>query len=176
MSRISTRIILQNVLPLIMGNNEPVTENNDRIIFKFSNVFKTVMLVCTIISVVISLFMFFLAFFTDRNNALLALIIPVLVGVLPSLFLYLTAINKKIIYEINYLYVYNFIGKQKIFNIHDIKEAIEIQSDGMKLIFQDNRKVKVDMQMTNYVKIKDILTQNNIVYKDKYGNNAPKGW
>ena len=46
----------------------------------------------------------------------------------------------------------------------------------MLIIFNDGRKLKVDVQMINYSRLKDLLDKNNIVYKDKNGNNAPKGW
>ena len=92
------------------------------------------------------------------------------------MFLYLLIRNKKIIFENNTFSAYNIIGKQKSFDIQNIKEAIEIPSDGMKLIFKDNKKIKIDTIMNNYSKIKEILDKNSIVYKDKNGNPAPKGW
>lgn len=175
-STLITIIILSIVIPLIFRTNDSVTknENNGKIVFEFNKTLKITMLVCTIIFIIISLVFFIIALY-NKNGELIAAIIFGLFALLSS-FVYLLLRNKKIIYENNILYVYGIIGKQKIFNVQDIKEAIEVPSDGMKLIFKDNKKVKVDTQMINYSEIKEILDKNNIVYKDKNGNNAPKGW
>lgn len=90
--------------------------------------------------------------------------------------LYLLARNKKVIYEGDVLYVSNLFGKEQTVHISEIIDAVENSSDGMSLVLRDNRKIKIDMQMNHYSKIKKILKKNNIRYHDRNGNTAPKGW
>lgn len=162
-------------MPLIFRTNEPVSEDDERIVFEFNKTFKIVMLACTIIFVIISIVFFIVTIYSDKKDALITIIFFASFALFSS-FLYLLTRNKKIVYINNTLYVYNIFGKQKNFNIEDIKTANEIPSDGMKLILKDNKKIKVDAQMTNYSKIKEILNKNNIICTDKKGNNVPKGW
>ena len=169
-----TVFLISILVPLIFRTNESVTEDDGRIVFKCNKTLKTTMLVCTIIFIVVSLAFFIIALYSKKGELIAAIIFALFA--LFSSFIYLLLRNKKIIYENNTLYVYNIIGKQNSFHIQDIKEAVEIPSDGMKLIFQNNKKIKVDVQMNNYSKIKEILDKNNIVYKDKNGNKTPKGW
>ena len=175
-SALITVLLISIIMPLIFRANDSVTktENNGRIVFEFSKALKTTMLICTIVFIIVSL-IFFIVALNSQKGEIIAVIIFALFSLFSS-FIYLLLRNKKIIYDSNILYVYNIIGKQKSFNIQDIKEAIEIPSDGMKLIFKDNQTIKVDVQMMNYSEIKEILDKNNIIYKDKNGNNAPKGW
>ena len=67
-------------------------------------------------------------------------------------------------------------GKKKNFNISDIKKAVEYPTNGMELIFKDNSKIRLDVQLTNYGRIKDILSNNGITYVDKKNNENVKGW
>ena len=47
---------------------------------------------------------------------------------------YLSARNKKVIYQNNSLCVYNMFGKKKNFNISDIKKAVEYPTNGMEFL------------------------------------------
>ena len=67
-------------------------------------------------------------------------------------------------------------GKKKNFNISDIKKAVEYPTNGMELILKDNSKIRLDVQLTNYGRIKDILSNNGITYVDKNNNENVKGW
>ncbi len=175
MSIAITMIIVSIILPLMFRTKEQDTENDNKIVFEFSKIFKIVMLFCALVFILISIIFLIESINKGDKSELVAVIIFALFAILSS-FLYLLARNKKIIYVDNILYVYNIFGKQKKFNVADIKEAIEVPSSGMKLIFEDNNKVKIDTELNNYSKIKDILEKNNIIYKDINGNNAPKGW
>ena len=168
-------ILISILIPLIFRTNEPVSEDNEKIVFEFNKTFKIVMLACTLIFVIVSIVFFIIAIYSDKKDELIAVVFFALFALLSSI-LYLLARNKKIIYINNTLYVYNIFGRQTSFHVEDIKEAIEIPSDGLKLIFKDNRKIKVDTQMANYSKIKEILDKHNIICRDKNGNKALKGW
>ncbi len=170
-----TLILLSIIIPIIFKSNDSISENTNKVEFKFNNAFKVVMLSSTIIFVIVSLVFLFISINSDKKGELIAVIFFAFLAVLSS-FLYLLAKNKKIIYCDNILYIYNIFGKQKNLNIKDIEQAIEIPTDGIKLIFKNNEKVKIDMQMSNYHKVKEILNKNNIIVKDNNGNNSPQGW
>ncbi len=168
-------LIISLIIPIIFKTNEPTSENGDRIIFEFNKSFKIVMLICTLVFIGISLVFFIMAMSNNQKDGMIAVVIFTLFALLSS-FLYLLTRNKKIIYENNKFYKYNILGKQTVFNIQDLDEALEMKADGMILTFKDKQKIKIDMQMSNYPKIKEILDYNNIIYKDKNGNKAAKGW
>lgn len=166
------------IIPLIFRAKEPDVKDNYKIVFEFNKVIRIAMLICTIVFVAITLLFVIVTIYSKKDEELLFVIFMIffaLLAVISSL-LYLLTRNKKVIYEGDVLYVFNIIGKRKIFNVQDITDATEINSDCMKLTFKDNDKVKIDIQMNNYSKIKEILARNDIVYKDKHGNNTPKGW
>ena len=157
-------ILISIIIPLIFRSNNTVSENDDKISFEFSKAFKIVMLVSTIAFISASIIFLALSISSDNKGELISVIFFALFAILSG-FIYLLAKNKKIIYSGNVLYSYNIFGKQKQFNVPDITEAIELPMDGMKLIFKDNSKLKIDMQMSNYEKVKEILNKNNITYK-----------
>ncbi len=166
------------IMPLIFRAEEPDVMDNDKIVFEFNKGIKIVMLVCTIIFVVLTLLFLVVTVYSTKDDELFFVIFMIFFASLALItsLLYLLTRNKKIICEGNVLYVFNFIGKKKTLNVQDITDATEINTDGMKLTFKNSAKVKIDIQMNNYSKIKEILARNNIVYKDKHGNNTPKGW
>ena len=157
-------ILISIIIPLIFRSKNTVSENDDKISFEFGKAFKIVMLVSTIVFISASIIFLVLSITSDNKGELIAVIFFALFAILSG-FVYLLAKNKKIIYSGNVLYSYNIFGKQKSFNIADITEAVELPMDGMKLIFKDNSKLKIDMQMSNYEKVKEILSRNNITYK-----------
>ncbi len=168
--------LISIILPMILKAEEKNNDSdNDKIVFEFGKKIKICMLVITILFIIILLACTLAVVLNDDKEAIVAIVIFSVFTLLSS-FLYVLTRNKKIIYVNNKFYYYNIIGKKSLFNVLDIKEAIENPSDGMKLVFNDGRKLKVDTQMINYVKIKEILDKNNIKYTDRHGNNAPKGW
>lgn len=164
-------LIISIILPIISKSNDSVVENSDKIVFEFNKKFKVIMFICTIISLLL-----LVACLSSIKEDESYLIVVFLLLVIFSMYFYLLSRNKKIMYINSNIYYYNVIGKKKIFNIKDIKEVVENPTDGLKLIFNNGQKIKIDIQMTNYIKIKEILDENNIIYKDKNGNNYPKGW
>jgi len=174
-STVVTVCLISIILPLILKSEDEKDDNYDRVLFKFSKKIRLTMLISTIIFIIILVFATITVVFNNDKSALSALVIFSMFTLLSSI-LYILTRNKKILYTNDKLYAYNILGKKSSFNVSDIKEAIENPSDGMKLIFKDGRKLKVDIQMTNYSKIKEILEKNNIIYKDKHGNDVPKGW
>lgn len=168
-------LIISIVIPMIFKSNISTSENQDRIVFEFNKTFKIVMLLCTLVFIGVSLIFFIIMISSEQKDGMIAVIFFALFAMLSSV-LYLLVRNKKIIYENSKFYEYNILGKQTVFEIQNLNEAIEKSSDGMTLVFKDNKKIKIDMQMNNYSKIKEILDHSNIIYKDKNGNKAPKGW
>lgn len=172
---IITIVIISSIITFMFNSKDNVTESDDLVVWSFSKNFKLIMMICTVFFIVISAVSFIILLFNKDQNLLG-------IGVFMSLlsfccsFVYLIIRNKKIIYENSALYSFNILGKMQKFYLQDISEAIEYPSDCMKLIFKNGKKISIDMQMNNYFKIKDILEKNNITYKDKNGNVAPKGW
>ena len=156
---------------LIRGN---LPNNDNEIVFAFNNRLKMTILLCTILCMILSLVTLIIGYTVDKEGIAISIVIAILT--LLIMLFYLLLRNKKIIYKDKVLHVYNILKKKKKFNIEDVTNAIENSSDGIKLYFKDNKKIKVDVQMTNYTKIKDILDDNGIAYKDNHGNNSPKGW
>lgn len=173
-----TTAIICMVFYLIYRKEEPDTQSGSRIVFTFNKTFKAVMLVCAIITAVFTLLFSGLSLFGEEEYRTFFVIL-VMVFALLTLFsslLYLLVRNKKIIYEGDVLYVSNLFGREQTVYISEITDAVENSADGMSLILRDNRKIKIDVQMTNYSRIKEILEKNNIKYHDRHGNAAPKGW
>lgn|GEM_PF-4207441 len=163
------------IMPLLFikkDNRENFTDNSI-IIFKFTDSIKKIMLGCSIIMFVITIIGTIA--FSNQDGSIIFTIIFGVISIL-TLVYYLFVKNKKVIYQNNSLCVYNMFGKKKNFNISDIKKAIEYPTDGMKLIFKDNSKIKIDAQLTNYGMIKDILSKNGIIYVDKNNNENVRGW
>lgn len=169
-------IVLSIIFPFIFKSTDTLyAENNDNeIVFAFNNRLKMTILLCTILCMILSLVTLIIGYTVDKEGIAISIVIAILT--LLIMLFYLLLRNKKIIYKDKVLHVYNILGKEKKFNIEDVTNAIENSSDGIKLYFKDNKKIKVDVQMTNYTKIKDILDDNGIDYKDNHGNNSPKGW
>ncbi len=169
-------IVLSIIFPFIFKSTDTLyAENNDNeIVFAFNNRLKMTILLCTILCMILSLVTLIIGYTVDKEGIAISIVIAILT--LLIMLFYLLLRNKKIIYKDKVLHVYNILGKEKKFNIEDVTNAIENSSDGIKLYFKDNKKIKVDVQMTNYTKIKDILDDNGIAYKDNHGNNSPKGW
>ena len=171
-----TLCLISAILPLVLkANGEEIKDNGDKIIFEFGKKIKICMLLSTIIFVIMLIACIIALIFNNDKDALSVIAIFSMFTLLCS-FVYIFTRNKKVIYFDNTFYNYNIFGKKSVFKIVNAKEAIEKQSDGMLIIFNDGRKLKVDVQMINYSRLKDLLDKNNIVYKDKNGNNAPKGW
>ncbi len=173
-----TIAIICMVFYLVYRKEEPDTQNDSRIVFAFNKTFKAVMLSCAIITAVIALLFLGMAVFGEKEYRMFFVIIGLFSSLLTLLgsLLYLLARNKKVIYEGDVLYVSNLFGKEQTVQISEIIDAVENSSDGMSLVLRDNRKIKIDMQMNHYSKIKKILEKNNIRYHDRHGNTAPKGW
>ncbi len=173
-----TIAIICMVFYLVYRKEESDTQNDSRIVFAFSKTFKAVMLSCTIAAAMITLLFLGLAVFGEKEYRMFFVIIALFFSLLTLLasLLYLLARNKKVIYEGDVLYVSNLFGKEQTVRISEIIDAVENSSDGMSLVLRDNRKIKIDMQMNYYPKIKEILEKNNIRYHDRHGNTAPKGW
>lgn len=169
-------ILLSIIFPFIFKSTDTldVENSNDEIVFAFNNRLKMTILLCTILCILLSIVTLIIGYTVDKEGIAISIVMAIL-ALLIMLF-YLLLRNKKIIYKDKFLHVYNILGKEKKFNIEDVTNAIENSSDGIKLYFKDNKKIKVDVQMTNYTKIKDILDENGIAYKDNHGNNSPKGW
>ena len=149
--------------------------NNKKIIFKFDKRFKQPYIFLSIVLIVINLVCVFFAKDIDIKGIIIC---TLLFGsiTLPCLILILISINKKIIYDNGIFYVQNMFKINKEYNIKDIINAVEYSWDGMKIYLKNNRKFKVDIQMSNYSKIKDIFEENNIDFRDRFGNINPKGW
>lgn len=173
-----TIAIICMVFYLIYRKEEPDTQCGSRIVFAFNKTFKVVMQVCAIITAVFTLLFLGLSLFGEEEFRIFFVILVMVSALLtlPSSLLYLLMRNKKIIYEGDVLHVFNLFGKEQTVHISEITDAVENSADGMSLILQDNRKIKIDVQMTNYSRIKEILEKNNIKYHDRHGNAAPKGW
>lgn len=168
-------ILVSIIIPLLFRNNSK-GENDKQIVFEFYIAFRIVMLVCMGVFIAIAVLFLVVALNNNnKNSELIGVIIFAVFSLLCSI-VFIIFKNKKIIYSEDVLYYYNLFGKQKKFNVQDIQEAIENTDCGMKLIFKDGKKLKVDVEMMNYSKIKDILDEHNIKYKDTKGNNTPKGW
>ncbi len=148
--------------------------NQNKIVFEIGKGLRIFMLVVSIIFFIPAIVFLIQAIKNANMGELIGVLIFVILALI-SLYLYLL-FNKKVVYENNTLTIYNIFGKHTSINVKDIKQAIEMPLDGMKLIYDDNKYIKIDVQMNNYAKIKDILEKNNISYEDKNGNNAPKGW
>lgn len=176
MQTVILTIVLSIIFPFIFKSTDTLyAENNDNeIVFAFNNRLKMTILLCTILCMILSLVTLIIGYTVDKEGIAISIVIAILT--LLIMLFYLLLRNKKIIYKDKVLHVYNILGKEKKFNIEDVTNAIENSSDGIKLYFKDNKKIKVDVQMTNYTKIKDILDDNGIAYKDNHGNNSPKGW
>ena len=176
MQTVTLIIVLSIIFPFIFKSTDTLyAENNDNeIVFAFNNRLKMTILLCTILCMILSLVTLIIGYTVDKEGIAISIVIAILT--LLIMLFYLLLRNKKIIYKDKVLHVYNILGKEKKFNIEDVTNAIENSSDGIKLYFKDNKKIKVDVQMTNYTKIKDILDDNGIAYKDNHGNNSPKGW
>lgn len=167
--------IIGLLLPLILKPENSNIEGTNKIVFAFNSKIKIIGLLGFLVFAIPTI----MIIITSLNEITIALIIgtlTMLIFTMGMLYCYLLLKNKKIIYDNNTFYSYNFIGKEKIFYVQDIAEAMEYQSDCMKLILKDNTKIKIDTIMNNYPKIKEILDTNGIIYKDKYGNTSPKGW
>lgn len=173
-----TAVIISMVFPLIFGAKEPDSQSGGRIVFAFSEPFKVTILLCTIVAAVITLLLLGLVVYGEKEDRTLFVIVGIVFSLLTLLssLLYLLARNKIIIYEGNALYVSNLFGREQTVYISEIMDAVENSADGMSLILRGNRKIKIDVQMTNYSRIKEILEKNNIKYHDRHGNAAPKGW
>lgn len=176
MEAIITAILLSFIIPFVFKspNNLNDENNNNKIIFVFNKRIKNTMLLCAIFFMLFSIFFLFVVSSIDKDGVAISIMTAVLS--LFSMVGYIVFRNKKIIYKDKVFYVYNVLGKEKIFNIEDITKVIDKSLAGMELHFKNNKKIKIDTQMTNYAKIKDILDGNGIPYKDKYGNTLPKGW
>ena len=168
-------ILMAICMFLIYGSGKDNITNSDKIEFAFRKGFKILMLVSTIMFVTLTVVFFVLAIYNDKKDMFIGTVFFAIFSFLSCVF-YLLTKNKKFIYSNNILYSFNLFGKKKILNMQDVVEAIELPSDGMKLICKDNTQVKIDTQMTNYSKIKDILSSNGISCSDNKGNTMPKGW
>lgn len=169
-------IIIPIIMPLIYKDDIQKGKNKDRVIFEFNNATKVIILVCTIILVIMSAIFLSKAIFNgDKDKDSIGSLFFSMFSLFFSI-AYLNLRNKKIIWQNNKLYVYNIFGKQKQKNIQEVTKAIEYPGKGMELLFKDNSKLRIDMQMINYSKIKEILDENEIIYEDKNGNITPKGW
>ena len=166
---------IYTIMPLLFikkDNQEKLTDNSI-IVFKFTDNIRKIMLWCSIIMFVITIIG--IIAFSNQDGSI---VFTIIFGIFSILILgfYLFARNKKVIYQNNSLCVYNMFGKKKTFNISDIKKAVEYPTNGMELIFKDNSKIRLDIQLTNYGRIKDILSSNGITYVDKNNNENVKGW
>ena len=175
MEIIITICIISIILPIIFKTTDTNVKDDEEIIFEFNKLLTRTILCCTVFFYIISLVAAYSMINSSEDNIWIVVIVFALFG-LCSFLVYLLLRNKKIIYYNNILNYYNMFGKKKEFEVNDIEKAIEHPSDGMKLIFKNKKKIKIDTQMNNYPQIKNILDKNNIIYEDKNGNKKPKGW
>lgn len=175
MRQLITICIIYALMPLLFAkkDDEETLTDSSTIVFKFADKFKKIILGCSIIFFIITIIG--TVAFSNQDGSI---VFTIIFGIFSILILgfYLFARNKKVIYQNNSLCVYNMFGKKKNFNISDIKKAVEYPTNGMELIFKDNSKIRLDVQLTNYGRIKDILSNNGITYVDKNNNENVKGW
>ncbi len=168
--------IIYAVIPLLFikkDDNKEEFKDNDVIVFRFTDNIKKIMLGCSIIMFIVTIIG--TVVFSKQNGSVIFTIFFGALSIL-TLVYYLFVRNKKVVYQNNSLRAYDMFGKEKTFNISDIEKAVEYPADGMKLFFKDNSKIKIDTQLINYEKIKDILSRNGITYVDKNNNENVKGW
>ena len=168
-------LLLLFLLPILLSSKNTYSEGDSKIVFEFSKSLRNLMLFGLLLFLVITIVLFIISIIGEENGIVIGIIIFALFAILSG-WMYLLLKNKKLIYENGVFELYNILGKKSSFNVIDIKEGIEHVGDGMKLVLNSGKKIKVDAQMSNYSMLKEILEKSNIIYKDSHGNIAPKGW
>ena len=175
MQYVFTIIVVSLLLPVLLSYKKTYKEGDTSIVFEFSKGLKVFMLLGLLIFIAITVAITIVSIVNDDKSAVIGVVIFGLFSIGMAL-LCLTLNNKRFVYENGTFFYKSTFGKNKQFMVGDLKEAIYVNTDGTKLILNDGRKIKFDMQMSNFDKLQEILEKNNIIYKDSHGNVAPKGW
>lgn len=162
------------IMELISKKNERDSGIDGEITFRFNKGFEYLCLISIVIMLIFSIVFMIKGLYNHDDNYIGSAIFAIFSFCI--FLLYLLVKNKKIIYENDIFYAYNILNKLKKYYAKEIIGAVEIMGDGIILTFNNNSKLKIDAQMENYLKIKEILEQHNIECKDKNGNVSPKGW
>ena len=124
--------LIGDMIVQIVSKSPKIDNNNEEIIFKFSNMLKYTMLVCLI---TFSLFLIALIvfYFIEPNSVFIIVFSGFLLFWLLSLYGYLVQRNKKVTLKNNVFYVTNFLGRIKEFRFDDIVKFKFIYGDGVIL-------------------------------------------
>lgn len=168
-------IIYSLILPFILKSPKNNKSENGSIELTFSSLLKNFMLIGVITFFFVTILFIVIGLLKEEYDNIIGSMF-FLLCLLGFAYGYMYIKNKKIIYYNGVFNSYDTFGKETIFYLSEIKEVLLKPQDGILIIFNDNRKLKIDKQLNNYSIILEMLEQNNIEIKDKSGNVAPKGW
>lgn len=143
--------------------------NDDNICFEFDKKLQRTMLICTVCFLAFS-FCFFCCFFIEREIWILFGALFFTFFMIFSSVCYLVFARKKIILKEDIFYVSNIFKKVNKYALNDIIKANMKVNDGIILITKENTFFKIDNQMSNYDKIFDKLSENDIKIVDNNNN------
>ena len=150
---------------LFMLKTNTTSKEPNTIIFEFSKIVKIIMIMLTILSFILTIFVLVIPLINKDyadSSTLELLIFPVL-SVLMIIGLFIIY-NKKIILKKDILYVYNIFGKCKEYSIKDAVRAKESYGKDIILYFKDNSKINFEFNFTNLSKLEKILNDLGIFY------------
>lgn len=173
---IVTMCLISVILPFVFKVDNSFDDGDGKIVFGFSKRIRLVMFICMLVFVIALFVMGGYVILNNSNNGEVVGVVIFFLFSLCGCLGYLFVRNKYFVYYNEELHCYNVWGKESAFKIVDIKEVVEYPSNGMVIVFKDGKRVKADSLMSNYNKMKEIFDSNGIVFRDKNGNNAPKGW
>ncbi len=170
-----TVIVLCLLLPVLLSSKKTYQEGDRKIIFEFSKGLKVTMLICLLFFSLLTVALSVVSI-VEKDKAMIIGVIIFGIFAIVNALLCITLNNKEFVFENDIFSYKSMFGKKSSFSVKDVKEAIYKPTDCTKLVLNNGKKVKLDQQMSNYDKLREILENNNIPYKDKHGNEVPKGW